>query len=101
METKLGTPLYVSPEVLEGKYDKRCDLWSLGVMTYMILSGKPPFDGRNEVEVFNKIRCCNYDFPESDWRHISEDAQDFISGLLKNNPDRRLSISEAFSHPWL
>ena len=101
METKLGTPYYVSPEVLEGKYDKRCDLWAIGVMTYMLLSGKPPFDGRNEVDVFNKIRCCNYDFPAADWASISESAQDFISGLLKTNPDRRLTISQALEHPWL
>jgi calcium-dependent protein kinase len=74
METKLGTPYYVSPEVLEGKYDKRCDLWSIGVMTFMLLSGRPPFDGRNEIDVFNKIRCCNYDFPASEWENISEEA---------------------------
>jgi calcium-dependent protein kinase len=72
METKLGTPYYVSPEVLEGKYDKRCDLWSIGVMCYMLLSGKVPFDGKKEIEVFNKIRCCNYDFPLSEWASVSE-----------------------------
>lgn len=64
MNTKLGTPYYVSPEVLEGKYDKRCDLWSLGVMTYMLLVGYPPFNGKTDVEVFYKIRCCDYSFPE-------------------------------------
>jgi calcium-dependent protein kinase len=64
MKTKLGTPYYVSPEVLEGTgYDKRCDLWAIGVLTYMLLVGIPPFDGRNELEVFNKIRCCDFDFP--------------------------------------
>lgn len=64
MMTKLGTPYYVSPEVLEGNYDKRCDLWAVGVIAYILLSGIPPFNGRNEVEVFNKIRCCDFDFPE-------------------------------------
>lgn len=64
MLTKLGTPYYVSPEVLEGSYDKRCDLWAIGVITYILLCGSPPFFGKNEVEVFNKIRCCDYDFPE-------------------------------------
>lgn len=74
MDTKLGTPYYVSPEVLEGKYDKRCDLWSIGVMAYMLLCGSPPFQGRNEVEVFNNIRCCNYDFPVLEWCEISDAA---------------------------
>lgn len=64
MMTKLGTPYYVSPEVLEGKYDKRCDIWAIGVIAYILLSGMPPFNGRNEIEVFNKIRCCDYEFPE-------------------------------------
>ena len=55
MMTKLGTPYYVSPEVLEGKYDKRCDLWAVGVLTYILISGVPPFNGKDEVEVFHKI----------------------------------------------
>lgn len=49
MKTVLGTPYYVSPEVLDGLYDKRCDLWSVGVITYMLLCGYPPFNGKNEV----------------------------------------------------
>ena len=80
MRTKLGTPYYVSPEVLEGKgYGKSCDLWAIGVLTYMLLVGVPPFDGRNEVEVFNKITVCDYDIPDNS---ISEEAQDFIACLL-------------------
>ena len=71
MNSKLGTPYYVSPEVLEGLYDKRCDLWAIGVITYILLSGQPPFFGKNEVEVFNKIRCCDYDFPDKQWEDIS------------------------------
>lgn len=74
MLTKLGTPYYISPEVLEGSYDKRCDLWSIGVIAYILLSGSPPFNGKNETEVFNKIRCCDYVFPEEDWSYISSEA---------------------------
>jgi calcium-dependent protein kinase len=91
MMTKLGTPYYVSPEVLEGIYDKRCDIWAVGVIAYILLSGTPPFNGRNEIEVFNKIRCCDYEFPEKLWSYISEDAKDFISKLLHPEPDKRMT----------
>ena len=101
MMTKLGTPYYVSPEVLEGIYDKRCDLWAVGVMTYMLLSGNPPFNGRNEIEVFNKIRCVDYEFPDKHWSYISSEAKDFIFKMLQPNPDRRLSPEQALSHKWL
>lgn len=79
MMTKLGTPYYVSPEVLEGTYDKRCDLWAVGVLTFILLSGFPPFNGKNEKEIFDKIATCDYDFDDKVWEKISEEAQDFIS----------------------
>jgi calcium-dependent protein kinase len=91
MLTKLGTPYYVSPEVLEGKYDMRCDLWSVGVIAYILLSGTPPFNGKNEIEVFNKIRCCDYEFPESIWSNTSNDAKKFIMKLLHPDPNKRLT----------
>ena len=101
MMTKLGTPYYVSPEVLEGIYDKRCDLWAIGVIAYILLSGTPPFNGRNEVEVFNKIRCCDYDFPDKQWSYISDEAKDFISKLLHPEPNKRMSAELALQHPWI
>ena len=67
MNTKLGTPYYVSPEVLEGKYDKRCDLWSIGVITYVLLAGEPPFNGENAAAVFKKIKSTDYDFTNEVW----------------------------------
>lgn len=82
MMTKLGTPYYVSPEVLDGKYDKRCDLWSVGVITYILLSGIPPFEGESEAQLYQKIKTCDYDFPEREWKNISEDAKAFIQKLL-------------------
>lgn len=101
MMTKLGTPYYVSPEVLEGKYDKRCDLWSIGVIAYILLCGYPPFNGRNEVEVFNKIRTCDYEFPEEHWGYISDDAKDFIARLLHPDPNKRMTPEQALAHKWL
>jgi calcium-dependent protein kinase len=56
MFEKVGTPYYVAPEVLHGNYDKRCDLWSIGVITYIILCGYPPFHGSNNAEIFERIK---------------------------------------------
>jgi len=101
MLTKLGTPYYVSPEVLDGNYDKRCDLWAIGVIAYILLSATPPFNGKNEIEVFNKIRCCDYDFPEKQWSYISEHAKDFIGKLLHPIAAKRMSAEQALQHPWI
>lgn len=62
MNTKLGTPYYISPEILKGKYDKSCDMWSIGVIAFVLLAGEPPFWGRNAAELFKKIKTCDYDF---------------------------------------
>ena len=91
MRTKLGTPYYVSPEVLEGVYDKRCDLWAVGVLAYILLCGEPPFNGQDENEVFKKIQCVDYDYDEKLWKDISKDAQNFINKFLVPDPKRRMT----------
>lgn len=93
----------MSPEVLEGKYDKRCDLWSLGVITYLLVVGYPPFNGENDAEVFFKIRCCDYSFPEKEGGEyiLSEEIMDFMSSLLNTDPERRITIDQALNHPWI
>jgi calcium-dependent protein kinase len=104
MHTRLGTPYYVSPEVLEGRYDKRCDLWSIGVMTYFLLFGYPPFNGENDMELFYKIKCCDFSFPMDDNDNhtiVSDEALEFISRLLRTNPDSRMSIDESLNHEWI
>jgi calcium-dependent protein kinase len=82
MTTKLGTPYYISPEVLEGKYDKSCDVWSIGVITYIMLVGYPPFNAPTETLLFRKILCCDYEFRKNDWKDISVEAMDFIKKCL-------------------
>ena len=75
MNTKLGTPYYVSPEVLNGNYDKRCDLWSIGVICFVLLSGVPPFHGDNTAQVFKKIQTTDYDFEAEVWQNeVSQTA---------------------------
>lgn len=69
-ETK-GTPCYMSPEVLKGKYDKRCDLWSIGVITFYLLAGKLPFRANTEEQLNTLIKSTDYDFEERDWAGLS------------------------------
>lgn len=85
MTTKLGTPYYVSPEVLDGKYDKACDMWSVGVIAFVLLAGYPPFNAPNEHQLFRKIQCCDFEFKPQYWANISEEAKDFISKCLQPN----------------
>jgi calcium-dependent protein kinase len=86
MTTKLGTPYYVSPEVLEGHYDKSCDIWSVGVIVYIMLCGYPPFNAKNENLLFRKIKCCDFEFKDEDWKNISDEAKDFIMKCLQPDP---------------
>jgi len=94
----IGTPYYVAPEVLEGAYDEKCDLWSCGVILYIMLSGYPPFNGLNTGKIFKKIKHALYTFSSEEWQGISEDAKDLISKLLQKDPNQRLSAEEALMH---
>jgi len=101
MKTKVGTPFYVAPEVLQGEYKKSCDMWSIGVIAYLLLSGYPPFYGDNNDEIFDKIESCEYTFPKKEWEGVSKNAKSFIRKLLVLNPDKRMTPDEALNHPWL
>eukprot|EP00349_Pseudokeronopsis_sp_Brazil_P000772 CAMPEP_0202958910 /NCGR_PEP_ID=MMETSP1396-20130829/3181_1 /ASSEMBLY_ACC=CAM_ASM_000872 /TAXON_ID= /ORGANISM="Pseudokeronopsis sp., Strain Brazil" /LENGTH=153 /DNA_ID=CAMNT_0049677219 /DNA_START=815 /DNA_END=1276 /DNA_ORIENTATION=- len=101
MSTKIGTPYYVCPEIIRGAYDKGCDLWSVGVLTYIMLCGYPPFNGQTEAELFDNILEGTYEFADEDWEHISHNAKDFIFNLLQVNPEERMTAEEALSHPWM
>jgi len=100
MHTIVGTPYYVAPEVLRGDYGAMCDIWSLGVMMYVLLSGFPPFQGEYQAEVFDMIMKCEYsfDFPEFDV--VSADAKELITKMLTLDPDSRPKPQELLEHPW-
>ncbi|CDI76498.1 CAM kinase, CDPK family, putative [Eimeria acervulina] len=94
-------PYYVAPQVLEGRYDYRCDAWSLGVILYILLCGFPPFYGDTDAEVLAQVKAGAYSFAGPEWRRVSDEGKDLIRKLLKINPDERLSVEEALHHPWI
>jgi len=101
LTTKAGTPYYVAPQVLAGKYDVAADVWSLGVIMYVLLCGYPPFYGENDAEVLAKVRLGNFTFNAADWKSISDDAKDLIRCLLKMNPRDRHTAEMALNHVWV
>lgn len=101
MNTKVGTPYYVAPEVLNREYTKSCDIWSIGVITYILLCGYPPFYGDTDNQIFDSVRTARFDFPSPDWDGISDSAKDFICSLLRRDPSKRLSAAEALEHTWI
>ncbi|XP_051551207.1 calcium/calmodulin-dependent protein kinase IGa [Myxocyprinus asiaticus] len=102
MSTACGTPGYVAPEVLAQKpYSKAVDCWSIGVITYILLCGYPPFYEENETRLFSKIMKAEYAFHSPYWDDISESAKDFIKHMLEKNPNKRFTTDQALAHPWI
>jgi len=103
----VGTPYTIAPETILGKYDERVDLWAIGVITYLLLSGETPFGGAGGeeplIEVRDKILGGEYKFePEYIWENVSDSAKNFIRGLLALNPNDRIASAElAEQHPWI
>ncbi|XP_059185405.1 MAP kinase-activated protein kinase 2 [Centropristis striata] len=106
LATPCFTPYYVAPEVLgPEKYDKSCDMWSLGVIMYILLCGYPPFYSNHGLAISpgmkRRIRMGQYEFPYPEWSEVSEEAQQLIRTLLKTEPTKRMTITEFMNHPWI
>jgi serine/threonine protein kinase len=101
MSSLVGTPYYIAPEVLLGRYDRRCDLWSVGVIAYVLLCGYPPFGGATDRQTHESVLRGRYEFHPEDWGGISAEAMDFVRGLLRADPRRRTTVQRALSHPWI
>ncbi|XP_061909484.1 calcium/calmodulin-dependent protein kinase type 1D-like [Entelurus aequoreus] len=102
MSTACGTPGYVAPEVLAQKpYSKAVDCWSIGVITYILLCGYPPFYEESETRLFSKIMKAQYEFDPPFWDDISESAKDFIRNMMQKNPHMRYTTEQALRHPWI
>ena len=97
----VGSSYYVAPEVLKKSYTEACDLWSLGVIVYMLLSGAPPFYGKNDEAIKASIVHGEYQFPHELFRDVSDDAMAFVSCLLSYSIEYRYTAEQALSHPWL
>ena len=89
MKTKVGTPYYVAPEVLRREYTNSCDIWSIGVITYILLCGYPPFYGDSDTQIFDAVKVGKFDFPSPEWDDISQLAKNFVTALLKKLPAER------------
>lgn len=96
-----GTPYYIAPEVLFEKYDEKCDIWSCGVIMYIILCGYPPFNGETDNEILAKIKSGKFSFPDDEWASVSDDAKDLINCMLEFDPKKRYSASKCLDHNWL
>ncbi|XP_064467420.1 aurora kinase C-like [Ornithodoros turicata] len=96
--TMCGTMDYIPPEMLDGRvYDEHVDLWSMGVLTYEFLVGRPPFESSTSDETYRRIRHIEMHYP----RHLSPEAIDFIGRFLKLVPQERMSLDQALKHPWV
>ena len=96
----IGSAYYIAPEVLSRNYTELCDLWSCGVILYILLTGRPPFNGASEEEIMKKIKEGNYDLKKYPWGVISEEAKDLVKGLLQINTKKRYTAKAALEHKW-
>ena len=93
---------YVAPEILEGlPYDTKADMWSVGVILYILLGGYPPFIEKNQRDLFRKIRRGEYEFHDEYWGAVSQDAKSLISSLLTVDPKKRLGAEDALRNNWI
>jgi calcium-dependent protein kinase len=100
MNTIVGTPYYIAPEVLKGNYNVKCDIWSLGVIMYILLSGYLPFGGTGAAEVFEKVQAGEYSFSQKEWKKVSDEAMDLISKMLQVDTKKRYTAEQCLKHEW-
>jgi calcium-dependent protein kinase len=100
LKEPLGSAYYVAPEVLMKRYNEKCDIWSIGVIAYMLLTGVPPFDGKRDADILKAVRVGVVSYSQEVFGSVSETAVDFIRSCLTYDPENRPSAEEAQRHPW-
>ena len=95
-----GISYYIAPEVLEGDYDEKCDIWSCGVILYILLCGYPPFYGDTDEDIYKQVLKGEYDFPKEEWQNVSEEAKNLIKKMIEKDPTKRISALEALQDDW-
>jgi calcium-dependent protein kinase len=102
MQKAVGTPYYIAPEVVKRHYGKECDVWSLGVILYVLLCGQPPFFHDSDQEIYRMLKSGKpHAYPDAEWKHISAAAKDLIDRCLRHNPHERITAKAALEHPFL
>ncbi|CAK7335436.1 unnamed protein product [Dovyalis caffra] len=97
----VGSPFYIAPEVLSGGYNQAADVWSAGVILYILLSGMPPFWGKTKSRIFDAVKAAELWFPPEFWDQISASAKDLITGMLCKDPSKRLNAAQVLAHSWV
>ena len=96
----VGSSYYMAPEIIKRKYDEKCDLWSIGVILYILLTGRPPFDGNDDDEILENVKKGVFDRSSYPYPLLSSNAKDLIDKLLQYEPKKRISAEKAIEHPW-
>lgn len=99
MKSKVGTLYYISPEIIKGNYDEKCDIWACGVILFIMLGGYPPFNGPSDKDVYNLITQIKYDVSQPIWKNISKFAKDLIKNMLKPAKNR-YTAKQVLSSKW-
>jgi len=101
MHQTYGTPYYIAPEILAGEYNEKCDVWSCGVIMYILLSGRPPFDGQTDDEILENVSKGVYKTDSAVWKNVSKEGLNLVQKMLTYDPDKRISSSDALNHSWI